>query len=142
MIEFNIRQKIALLLIVSLAFFSCSQNPTSSKTDTILKNVNPAEAYQLIQKNAENDNFVILDVRTPSEYHEGHIEDAININFYESDFRAQLEELDTTKTYLIYCRSGGRSGNTLKIMEELGFQEVYNLSSGILGWKQEGYNTN
>lgn len=142
MIEFNIRQKIALLLIVSLAFFSCSQNPTSSKTDTILKNVNPAEAYQLIQKNAENDNFVILDVRTPSEYHEGHIEDAININFYESDFRAQLEELDTTKTYLIYCRSGGRSGNTLKIMEELGFQEVYNLSSGILGWKKEGYNTN
>jgi rhodanese-related sulfurtransferase len=142
MIEFNIRQKIALLLIVSLAFFSCSQNPTSSKTAAILKNVNPAEAYQLIQENAENDNFVILDVRTPSEYHEGHIEDAININFYESDFRAQLEELDTTKTYLIYCRSGGRSGNTLKIMEELGFQEVYNLSSGILGWKKEGYNTN
>mgnify|MGYP006287936221 CR=1 FL=1 len=141
MLRSKIKQKIVLISIALLAFYSCSQNPANSKTETIIKDISPSEAYQLIQKNADNDDFVIIDVRTPAEYNEGHIKKAININFYNNDFRASLEELNKSKTYLIYCKMGGRSGNALAIMEELKFKRVYNLSSGLSGWKSEGYKT-
>ncbi|MBS3742412.1 MAG: rhodanese-like domain-containing protein [Candidatus Cloacimonetes bacterium] len=141
MLRSKIKQKIVLISIALLAFYSCSQNPANSKTETIIKDISPSEAYQLIQKNADNDDFVIIDVRTPAEYNEGHIKKAININFYNDDFRASLEELNKFKTYLIYCKMGGRSGNALAIMEELKFKRVYNLSSGLSGWKSEGYKT-
>jgi len=141
MLRSKIKQKIVLISIALLAFYSCSQNPANSKTETIIKDISPSEAYQLIQKNADNDDFLIIDVRTPAEYNEGHIKKAININFYNDDFRASLEELNKFKTYLIYCKMGGRSGNALAIMEELKFKRVYNLSSGLSGWKSEGYKT-
>ncbi|MCF7886397.1 MAG: rhodanese-like domain-containing protein [Candidatus Marinimicrobia bacterium] len=139
MLHSKIKQKLVFITILLLAVYSCSQNPANSKAETIIKDIIPSEAYQLIQENADNDDFIIIDVRTPAEYNEGHIEKAININFYNDDFRASLEELNKSRTYLIYCKMGGRSGNALAIMEELKFQQVYNLSSGISGWKSAGY---
>ena len=137
----RIKQKIVLIAIVLLAFYSCSQNPANSKTKAIIKDISPSEAYQLVQENAENDDFIIIDVRTPSEYKEGHIKNAININYYDDNFQSKLSKRNKSKTYLIYCKMGGRSGNALAIMEEIGFQRVYNLSSGIAGWAAEGYQT-
>lgn len=137
----RIKQKIVLIAILLLAFYRCSQNPANSKTKAIIQDISPSEAYQLVQENLDNDDFIIIDVRTPSEYKEGHIKNAININYYDDDFQAKLSGLNKSKTYLIYCRSSSRSGNTLTIMEEIGFQRVYNLASGITGWEAEGYQT-
>ncbi len=104
----------------------------------IIENITPDEAYILIQENKDNPNFVILDVRTPEEFLDEYIENAVNLDYYSDTFRNGLDKLDKNKTYLIYCRSGRRSENTLNIMEELDFREVYNMLSGIIKWKSEG----
>lgn len=85
-----------------------------------------------------NKDYIILDVRTPEEFNEGHIENAINVNFYDTNFKEQLMELSKDKKYLIYCRSGARSFKTLSLMNELEFNTVYDLESGILAWNNKG----
>ncbi len=107
----------------------------------IIENITPEEAYILIQENKDNPNFVILDVRTPEEFLDEYIENAVNLDYYSDTFRNDLDKLDKNKTYLIYCRSGRRSENTLNIMEELDFREVYNMLGGIIKWKSEGLPT-
>jgi len=115
--------------------------PVQETPAQIIENITPQEAFALIQNNQDNPDFVILDVRTPEEIAHGYIENAINMNFYSETFRDELDSLDKNKTYLIYCRSGGRSGNALNIMEELNFREGYNMSGGITAWVAEGLPT-
>lgn len=103
----------------------------------VFANVPAEKAYELIKENEDSDNFVILDVRTPKEFNEGHIKNAILINIYERDFKDKISELDRKKTYLIYCRTGNRSYHAMHLMAQLGFHEVYNLADGIVEWKFE-----
>jgi len=107
----------------------------------IIEDITPQEAFTLIQNNQNNPDFVIIDVRTPQEFAEEHIENALNIDYYSETFRDELNKLDKNKTYLVYCRSGGRSGNALNIMKELTFREAYNILGGINQWKAEGLPT-
>ena len=101
----------------------------------------PQEAFTLIQNNQNNPDFVIIDVRTLQEFAEGHIENATNIDFYSETFRDTLNTLDKNKTYLIYCKVGGRSRKALDIMAELNFREAYNMLGGIVQWQAEGLPT-
>lgn len=101
-------------------------------------NLNPSEAESFIAENAGNENFFILDVRTPEEMTKGCIKNSLNIDFYNSSFVDELSKLDKTKTYLVYCRSGRRSGESMKLMERLGFENVYNLDGGIGAWQENG----
>ena len=80
----------------------------------------------------------MLDVRTPEEWAEGVIEDAIKMNFFDEDFNAQLTQLDKNKPVYVYCKSGGRSGKTATQMEAMGFTAVYNLVGGIGAWDAAG----
>jgi len=80
---------------------------------------------------------VLLDVRTPEEFEEGHLPGALNIDIRGYDFHEQIETLDNTKAYFVYCRSGGRSTAACKFMVSKGFPEVYNLAGGILAWEGE-----
>ncbi len=124
-------------LVIGVALTSgCVRDETAT-----IENVTPQEAFTLIQNNQNNPDFVIIDVRTLEEFVEEHIENATNIDFYSEAFRDMLNNLDKNKTYLIYCRSGGRSGNALNIMAELDFTEVYNMSGGIIAWDAEGLPT-
>ena len=82
--------------------------------------------------------LVILDVRTPEEFAEGHLEGAVMIDSYDLDFADQLAELDPDVPYLLYCRSGNRSGQTLALMEELGFTDVADVDGGINQWQAAG----
>jgi rhodanese-related sulfurtransferase len=85
-----------------------------------------------------DDNAVILDVRTEAEYNDGVILNAINIDFYKGQgFVEELESLDKNKNYYVYCRSGARSAKACEIMNELGFENAYNLLGGILDWDGE-----
>ncbi len=87
------------------------------------------------QLNAD-DNAVILDVRTEAEVAEKKIPNSINIDIYKGQgFVYQLEELDKSKNYYVYCRSGARSEKACNIMNQLGFDNAYNLLGGILEWK-------
>ena len=134
---------IVLLVIGVILAGGCAEvaAPEREAPAQIIENVTPREAFALIQDNEDNPDFIIIDVRTPEEFAEGHVEDAIIIDFYSESFRSEVNALDKNKTYLIYCRSGGRSGKALKIMVELGFREVYNMSGGIVDWKAEGLPT-
>lgn len=87
----------------------------------------------------ENDeNAFILDVRTEDECNEGMIPEAVNIDIYKGQgFIYLIEELDKSKNYYVYCRSGGRSGQACSIMNQLGFKNTYNLLGGMLEWKGE-----
>ncbi len=125
--------KKGVLLLIALSYLSGMAMAGN------FKNITPKEALSLIEANRGNKEFVILDVRTPEEVSQGYIDGAINIDFYSKTFRRDLNSLDKDKVYLIYCRSGRRSGRTLKIMEELGFKEVYNMVGGVKAWVKEGF---
>ncbi len=81
--------------------------------------------------------IVLLDVRSPEEIAEGKIEGAMELDFYNDNFEAEVKKLDKDKTYLVYCRSGNRSGQTCKLMSELGFSKLYNLDGGYTAWSQQ-----
>ncbi len=110
----------------------------TTKTAVEIKQLAPNDAYALLQSKANDPNFVILDVRTPQEFQAGHIRGAVNIDFYAPDFQKQLDQLDKTKTYFVYCRTGHRSGQAVQIMKQLGFQHIYELRGGIMNWLQAG----
>ncbi|MEE9398880.1 MAG: rhodanese-like domain-containing protein [Dehalococcoidales bacterium] len=140
----NPKTLIILLLSMSLlggAVLAGGCLDTKQQPAQITKDITPQEAFALIQENQTNPNFAIIDVRTPEEFAGGHIENAINIDYYSDTFRGELNQLDRNNTYLIYCRSGGRSGSALAIMKELNFKEVYNMTGGITQWKVEGLPT-
>ncbi len=82
--------------------------------------------------------LVVLDVRTPDEFDEGHLDRATLLDFYRDDFADQLAELDRDLPYLLYCRSGNRSGQTLAMMEQLGFTDVTEIDGGINAWLSAG----
>ena len=86
------------------------------------------------------DRVVLLDVRTPKEFAEGHIAGAVNLDVQDPQFGAKLAKLDRDKTYLVYCRSGRRSASACGIMNEQRFPagRQYNLRGGITAWQQAG----
>ncbi len=132
---------ICLIFLVSLILLHTNEGAraNSGTRQKILKTIPVEEAKELFDKNRDNPDFIILDIRTPQEYESGHLEDAINIDYYDENFREELDGLDKSKTYLMHCRSGGRSGRALQIMKELNFEEVYDMAGGILGWQDQGF---
>lgn len=84
------------------------------------------------------DDLVVLDVRTPEEFATGHLEGAVLVDFYAADFAEQLAALDTDVSYLVYCRSGNRSGQALGVMEQLGFISAADVDGGIVAWTGAG----
>jgi len=101
--------------------------------------VTPQEAATVILSMEDNPSFVLLDIRTPAEVEAGHISGAVNLDFYSPTFEQGLEALDRDKTYLIYCRTGNRSGQSHQMMENLGFETIYDMAGGITDWIRVGY---
>jgi len=88
-------------------------------------------------KNQNKNDYVILDVRTPGEFADGHIPGAININVMDPSFNNKIESMDKSKDYYVICRSGGRSGSACGKMSKMGFDKVHNLVGGMMGWQGE-----
>ena len=81
--------------------------------------------------------YIIIDVRTPEEYAEGHIQGALNINVKSESFVTEIENLSKSDTLLVYCRSGRRSLYAAQVMVSFGFQKIYDLEGGFLNWELE-----
>ena len=131
----------ALLGLLIITSESCSaqtdnQQITGDTATIQAPHVNEEVTPEVFLSKIGTENTVLIDVRTPEEFGGGHIPNSININFNAPDFSAQIEKLDKSKTYLVYCRSGARSGRAATSMSELGFQTIYTLKGGILGWNQ------
>ncbi len=76
----------------------------------------------------------ILDVRTSGEFSEGHLANAVNIDFYKSDFKQSVSKLDKNKPVFVYCLGGGRSSSAADILKDLGFKQVVNMEGGMKAW--------
>lgn len=94
-------------------------------------------AAKLIEARTGDEDFVVLDVRTPEEYAGGRIRGAANLDFKSPDFRERAAALDRSKTYLLHCAVGGRSKKAEDLFKELGFGSVYNMLGGMTAWKQQ-----
>ena len=113
-------------------FLSCVYSPNNAD-----KMINLSET-EWVKLHDESEESVIIDVRTDDEFSTGYIGGAVNIDFYMgNEFISEIEKLDKSKSYFIYCKSGARSGQTYELMKQKGFKKVYNLEGGILGWTGE-----
>ena len=97
--------------------------------------ITPVELNEVLQS---NEGMQLVDVRTKEEYQTSHLKNATNFDFYSESFADSLKTLDASKPIYIYCRSGGRSGNSVEQLKKLGFKEIYDLEGGILNWIDQG----
>lgn len=90
---------------------------------------------QWTEQLAQDENAVIIDVRTPEEWGEGIIPNALMIDIYQGQgFIYKVDELDKSKNYYVYCKAGGRSAQACNIMGQLGFDKTFNLMGGFSQW--------
>jgi rhodanese-related sulfurtransferase len=102
-----------------------------------MRYVENLDAEEFKQKLEEDKDAVLLDVRTPMEHQMVRIPNSVLIDIYSPVFTQEIEKLDRKKSYYIYCRSGNRSFHAGNYMLGAGFEKVYNLEPGIIGWKGE-----
>lgn len=120
-------KKIVVLFLV-LGLSSCK---SQEKKEVSFIDVNVEEFQKLIEKNGAQ----LIDVRTPGEYENGHIKNALLIDYMSNDFKDKaFKGLDKTKPVLVYCASGGRSAKSAKMYTNAGFEKVYNLLGGFRAW--------
>lgn len=100
---------------------------------TKYQNIGAKEFHDLMK----DKDAVVLDVRTPAETRDGVIPGYKMLNSMSPDFDNQIKKLDKNKKYLVYCRSGNRSGQACRIMADKGFDKLYNLVGGIAAWNNE-----
>ena len=102
----------------------------------------PAAADSLLKVSAKAPgSLVLLDVRTPEEYSQGHLRGALLVDLKASDFEARVGKLPRGGHYLLYCRSGHRSGIALSRMKAMGFSDVRHVAGGIQAWNAAGLPT-
>lgn len=118
-------KKIAFLVLVAVMTISCQ-----SQSHPKIKVLEVADYKQEINK----ESVQLIDVRTPSEFNSGAIENAININVSDASFDEQIQKLDKSKPVYVYCRSGARSQTAAHRMVGLGFEQVIDLEGGYLSW--------
>ncbi|WP_296697664.1 rhodanese-like domain-containing protein [Algoriphagus sp.] len=117
--------------IAVLVIFSCSKNESYDSIDSLT-----AQKFEEIVNT--NKEAIILDVRTPDEYSEGHISGALNIDYMDDAFEQEIANLNKSKTYLVYCKAGVRQDKASIRMKELGFEHIILLEGGITSWQQNG----
>lgn len=115
------------ILIVSIVLFAVACNSSSSS-----QTLDPVAFKNKIATTPE---AFILDVRTPSEFADGFIKNAVNIDYNSDNFKSEVKTLDKNKTYFVYCLSGKRSAAAADYMRSVGFKNMINLEGGILAWQ-------
>ena len=131
---YNTFMKIFIFLLGLLFLQNSCQNNQDNSNQVNNKYMYQDLKVQDFEQGINQTDVIILDVRTPSEYQEGHIKGAKLINISAPTFESQIDELDKSKKYYVYCRSGGRSSSAASFMIEKGFEQVYNLQGGIIAW--------
>lgn len=135
-------KKTILLSTVVLTLFtvSCgtSQNNTP-KTAIVSKEVIVTVDAKTFSELSTSQSGTVLDVRTPEEWAEGTLKNAVKMNYHDDNFAEQVEKLDKNAPVFIYCKKGGRSASAADILKEKGFTKVYNLDGGITSWQENGF---
>lgn len=125
----------AVAFILSTFLGSCQGTGNKTTERGKIETISP----DLFEKGIHNTaGAQLLDVRTPSEFAGGHLKNALNLNYNDAGFEAEVGKLDKSKPVYVYCLSGGRSGRAASMLHDMGFTEVYNLDGGILKWQNAG----
>jgi rhodanese-related sulfurtransferase len=126
---------IAFMTMAFVSYSCTSSDAESTETEnTQFGGIKTLVASDFNAKEKDS-NTVVIDVRSPEEVANGFIPGTdLFINFLDGNFQDQLQKLDKTKTYIVYCHSGNRSGKATNAMQQLGFTDIYNLQGGISGW--------
>jgi thioredoxin len=126
----------------SLLFFSagiymaaCSQKPSDSTAGT--NEVQNLKTAAFEEKLKSTPSRIVLDVRTPEEFKEGHLEGAVNMDINNTDFDQNIGRLDTALPVFVYCLAGGRSSRAAEKLQSMGFPAVYNMEGGMSRWTYE-----
>ncbi len=117
-------------LLTLLIFFLSSCSVGQSQKANMQLNVN-----EFSEKIKALPTALILDVRTADEFSKGHLENAINIDWYSAEFKNRISVFDKTKPVMVYCLSGGRSAEAANVLRNEGFKEVYEMNGGIMKWR-------
>ncbi|MEN8900047.1 MAG: rhodanese-like domain-containing protein [Nonlabens sp.] len=118
------------LILILMSFLSSLFGSNAQKNDTI-KILDPSAFKTAIHSK----DVQLVDVRTPNEFNGGHIENAVNIDFFnQSDFISAVKKLDKEKPVYVYCRSGNRSQKAAHQLDSLGFKKIFDLKGGYLNW--------
>jgi rhodanese-related sulfurtransferase len=115
-----------MVFLIGFLMILTSCNPVGE-----IKSINDVD--QVDFTNGEN---ILLDVRTPEEFNAGNLPHSININLNSPDFDSKLQELDPTKTYYVYCKSGNRSSKAVNKMDKMGFEHIVHLNDGYDNFKK------
>lgn len=115
-------------LLVTLIVLGISCNTKSQSHSDAITVLTPIEFKE------KSTNQTIIDIRTPEEFSQGHIEGALNINYYDRNFIDQIAKYDKNQPLFIYCRSGNRTESASKKAADFGFTQIYDLEGGILYW--------
>jgi len=121
------------LIFTSLFCYLLSYSPANAEFNA--RAVTAVQASHILK---ENPDIKILDVRTGIEYRRGHLQGAVNLNYYSFSFKSKLANLDKDATWLVHCHSGVRSSKTIPLMKAAGFGHVIDVSDGMVGWKNAG----
>ncbi|MDH3705186.1 MAG: rhodanese-like domain-containing protein [Acidimicrobiia bacterium] len=132
------RTLVAIALLVSVLSAACGSSPAADEATAAGVRVVPVDEAAAIHTDPPAD-LVVLDVRTPDEYVDGHLDGAVVLDFYAPDFATDLAALDRDVPYLLYCQSGNRSGQSRQMMAELGFTDVADIEGGISAWIDAGH---
>lgn len=123
-------------VIYSFAFLflvlSCADKQSEVETTKL-------SAATFAEKVKKIENVQLVDVRTPEEFREGHLENALNIDWQGGAFKEQISVLDKSKPVFVYCRSGRRSASAAEVLRENGFEKVYEMPGGMIEWRSEGF---
>lgn len=122
--------KIAFTLFLVTLTIGCNEKKPS-KTITKYGEISVVTPADFKEKSLGQ---TIIDIRTPREFEDGHIEGAININLFDKSFLSEMSKFDKSKPVFLYCRSGSRTASASKKVSNLGFEHVYDLQGGIINW--------
>ena len=112
----------AVLFVLFLVNLGCGQSTSKPITEVSQK---------------ELKTVILVDVRTPGEFQAGHLDNALNINWFDPDFARQFEAIDKDKTIYLYCKKGGRSAKAQEKLASIGYRNVVNLEGGYDAWSKE-----
>ena len=132
----QIPYRLIVALFLSVLIGSCEgkgQEKSAAATQKKITLLSPSQFKE------QSKNQIIVDIRTPQEFKEGHLENAINLNFFDPTFLTEIEKFDKNKPLYIYCRSGNRSSKVSPKIIKLGFQQVCDLQGGIKNWNKSKY---
>ncbi len=123
------------VLFIGFVLFGIGcQSSTYKGNDETIEKVGAGIFHEVISQGG-----LLLDVRTPEEYAEGHLEGSQNVDILQEDFVDKVNNMDKTQTAFVYCRSGGRSKNAANILATAGFTKIFDLKGGIGAWQEEGF---